>query len=689
MPPSPANWRRCGTGSACPGSRLTNPPAATRFSTWLAPAGSQPKPVAIRPDWPFNIIYSSGTTGTPKGIVQPHGMRWVHAQRARDHGYGPDAVTLVSTPLYSNTTLVSFFPAVVLGGTAVLMPKFEAARYLELAQGHRATHSMLVPVQYARLMAHREFDRHDLSAFRMKFCTSAPFAAALKADILRRWPGGLIEYYGMTEGGGTVVLKAHEHPHKLATVGQPAEGHDIRLIDEAGREVAPGEIGEIVGHSPAMMRGYHRQPDKTREAEWYAPDGKRFIRTGDVGRFDADGFLTLMDRKKDMIISGGFNVYPSDLEAVLAQHPAVAEAAVVGVASQRWGETPVAFVVARVMRSGIQSRRWRYGDCDDDRTPRLGQCPPGQDPAPRRRRNRRRPAAQRHRQDPQARAARQFPVSARFLKGSSMEFSTLDVTLDGNVATIALNRPDKANAMSEPMWYEIEQAMQWLDETPEARVGVLVGRGKYFTSGIDLALLMGVPAKIEDEDEARKREKLRRLILRLQDTLTSIERCRKPVLAAIHGACIGGGIDLVTACDMRYCSAEAWFSVREIDVGMTADVGTLQRLPGLIGEGMARELAYTGRRVDGAEAKEMRLVNRCYESAEALHAGVMETARSIAAKSPLAIRGCKEMITYARDHSVADGLNYIATWNSAMLMSKDLFEAGAAAMQKREPVFKD
>ncbi len=245
----------------------------------------------------------------------------------------------------------------MLGGTAVLMPKFEVARYLELAQRHRATHSMLVPVQYARLMAHPEFGRHDLTAFRMKFCTSAPFAAALKADILRRWPGGLIEYYGMTEGGGTVVLKAHEYPHKLATVGQPAEGHDIRLIDEAGKEVAHGEVGEVVGHSPAMMRGYHRQPDKTREAEWYAPDGKRFIRTGDVGRFDAGGFLTLMDRRKDMIISGGFNVYPSDLEAVLVQNPAVAEAAVVGVASQRWGETPVAFVVVGASLLAIRSSR--------------------------------------------------------------------------------------------------------------------------------------------------------------------------------------------------------------------------------------------------------------------------------------------------------------------------------------------
>lgn len=270
-----------------------------------------------------------------------------------------------------------------------------------------------------------------------------------------------------------------------------------------------------------------------------------------------------------------------------------------------------------------------------------------------------------------------------------MEFSTLDVSLDAGVATIALNRPDKANAMSEPMWYEIERAMQWLDETPEARVGVLVGRGKYFTSGIDLALLMGVSTKIDDDCEGRRREKLRRLILKLQDTLSSIERCRKPVLAAIHGACVGGGIDLITACDMRYCSANAWFSVKEIDVGMTADVGTLQRLPRLIGEGMARELAYTGRRVDGAEAREMRLVNRCFESPEALHAGVMEIARAIAAKSPLSIRGCKEMITYTRDHSIADGLNYIATWNAAMLMSKDLTEAGTANMQKREPVFKD
>ena len=318
-----------------------------RLNPWLAPEGVWPEPVAIEPDWPFNVIYSSGTTGTPKGIVQSHGMRWGHVRRAASLGYGPASVTLVSTPLYSNTTLVSVLPALATGGAVVLMAKFEAGRFLDLAEQHRATHAMLVPVQYQRLLAHPAFDHTDLSALSTRFCTSAPFQATLKAEVLRRWPGRLIEYYGMTEGGGTCILLAHEHPDKLHTVGQPAEGHDIRLIDEQGRELAAGEAGEIVGRSETMMSGYHGQPAKTAEAEWFDAQGHRYIRTGDVGRFDADGFLTLLDRRKDLIISGGFNVYPSDLEAVLREHPAVAEAAVVGVPSPEWGETPAAFVVLR------------------------------------------------------------------------------------------------------------------------------------------------------------------------------------------------------------------------------------------------------------------------------------------------------------------------------------------------------
>ena len=329
------------------------------FETWIAPPGAKAKPVEVAPGDPFNIIYSSGTTGSPKGIVQPHSLRWNQVSRNEIHD--PSTVTLISTPLYSNTTLVSFLPTLARGGTVVLMPKFDPAQFLALSQRHRVTHAMLVPVQYRRIMERPDFGTYDLSSYRWKFCTSAPFAAELKADILARWPGGLIEYYGMTEGGGSCMLLAHEHPDKLHTVGQPIEGHEIRLIDEQGAEVSAGEIGEVVGRSGAMMIGYHNQPEKSSEAEWISPEGLRFIRTGDLARFDEDGFLILMDRIKDMIISGGQNVFPSDLEAELERHPAVIEAAVVGVPSELWGETPVAFVAVSDGTGADDLKTWVNG----------------------------------------------------------------------------------------------------------------------------------------------------------------------------------------------------------------------------------------------------------------------------------------------------------------------------------------
>jgi long-chain acyl-CoA synthetase len=327
-------------------------PIGQALERWMCDSSTAATPAEIAPDAPFNIIYSSGTTGVPKGIVQPHSMRWAQLQRGPAYGHDADTITLISTPLHSNTTLVSFLPTLALGGTVVLMQKFDAEGYLALAERHRVTHTMLVPVQYSRILARPDFERYDLSSFRMKFCTSAPFAVALKRDVLARWPGGLIEYYGMTEGGGTCILVAHEHPDKLHTVGRPALGHDIRTIDDAARELPRGEIGEIVGRSGSMMTGYHGQPAMTRAAEWFDAEGRRYIRTGDVGRFDDEGFLTLLDRRKDMIISGGFNVYPSDLEAVLREHPDVSEVAVIGVPSQRWGETPVAFVVPKTGAAG-------------------------------------------------------------------------------------------------------------------------------------------------------------------------------------------------------------------------------------------------------------------------------------------------------------------------------------------------
>ena len=296
---------------------------------------------------PFNLIYSSGTTGTPKGIVHSHWMRAAQMDRVSANGYDQQARTLLSTPLYSNTTIVSFLPTLVGGSTVVLMPKFDARTYLELAEKEKITHTMLVPIQYKRIMDVAEFESFDLSSMRMKFSTSAPLRADVKADVLARFPGKLIEYYGLTEGGGVCVLVANDFPDKLHTVGKPAPDCEIRLINDAGAEVERGQIGEICGRSPTMMTGYFGRDDLTSAYIWTAPDGRAFFRSGDMGWFDEDGFLVLSDRKKDMIISGGLNIYADDLELALLADPDVSDAAVIGIPSERWGETPLGLIVLR------------------------------------------------------------------------------------------------------------------------------------------------------------------------------------------------------------------------------------------------------------------------------------------------------------------------------------------------------
>ncbi|MXO75666.1 AMP-binding protein [Altererythrobacter aerius] len=314
---------------------------------WMAPAGTEAPPFAPEPGDAFNIIYSSGTTGVPKGIVHSHQMRWRQfaSTAASFHAQGLEVISLASTPLYSNTTMVAFLPALLAGGSVRIMGKFDAQRWLAHAEADGTTVTMLVPVQYQRLMDAAGFDRFDLSALKLKYCTSAPFSAELKREVLRRMPGALAEIYSMTEGGVVCILAAHEFPDKLHTVGRPAPGSELKVLDDEDREVPPGTPGHLVGRSGTMMSGYRNQPGKTREGYWVDPaTGETWQRMGDIGRIDADGFVELVGRAKDMIISGGFNIFPSDLEAELEKHPAVAEAAVVGVESRKWGETPVGFV---------------------------------------------------------------------------------------------------------------------------------------------------------------------------------------------------------------------------------------------------------------------------------------------------------------------------------------------------------
>lgn len=317
---------------------------------WMASEGARAPVIEPDPKAPFNIIYSSGTTGVPKGIVHSHQMRWRQfASTASSYlEAGLDVRSLASTPLYSNTTMVSFLATMLAGGTLTIMGKFDCARWLDLAQTHRITTTMLVPVQYQRLMEYPEFDEYDLSSLAIKYCTSAPFSAELKSEVLRRMPGALIEIYSMTEGGVVCLLACHEFPDKLHTVGRPAPGSELKVLDDDDRPVAPGTAGNLIGRSQTMMSGYQNQPETTRDGYWTDPDtGEVWQRMGDIGRVDEDGFVELVGRAKDMIISGGFNIYPIDLENELLKEEGVIEAAVIGVDSRRWGETPVGFVTLK------------------------------------------------------------------------------------------------------------------------------------------------------------------------------------------------------------------------------------------------------------------------------------------------------------------------------------------------------
>ena len=246
-----------------------------------------------------------------------------------------------------------------------------------------------------------------------------------------------------------------------------------------------------------------------------------------------------------------------------------------------------------------------------------------------------------------------------------------EVSIKDGIAHLNMNRPDKFNSMTRLFWKELPEIVKEIDKNAQARVILLTGEGKHFSSGMDLANFSSNGSD-KKKDPARMRETFYHEILELQDTFTALEECRLPTIAAIQGACVGGGIDMVTACDMRYCSSDAFFKIAEVDIGLAADVGTLQRLPSLIPIAAVRELAYTGRKFDAAEAKTLGLVNDVFTSREELMTEVEKIAKTIASKSPLITRIIKKQINYARDHSVKDALDYHAAWNSSLMSGRDM-----------------
>lgn len=271
-----------------------------------------------------------------------------------------------------------------------------------------------------------------------------------------------------------------------------------------------------------------------------------------------------------------------------------------------------------------------------------------------------------------------------------MSYTCFEVGVEDKIASIVLKRPEAYNTMIPEFWEELPEIVRTLDETGEARALVISSTGKHFTAGMDLSVFTsGVGDTDTDAETGRRRANLRRDVLRLQETMSCLDRARMPVLAAIQGGCIGGGVDMISACDMRYCTEDAFFCIQEVNIGMTADVGTFPRLPHLMPQGLVRELAYTGRRLPAAEALQAGLVNRVFPSHDAMLEAVRGIAREIAARSPLAVWGSKEMLNYGRDHSIADGLDYIATWQTGMFQPADMREAFAAKSEKRDPEYPD
>lgn len=269
------------------------------------------------------------------------------------------------------------------------------------------------------------------------------------------------------------------------------------------------------------------------------------------------------------------------------------------------------------------------------------------------------------------------------------QFESFLVTVSNHIAHVQFNRPDALNSMNKAFWLELPRCIEEIERFTDARVIVISSTGKHFSAGMDLAVFSDPKAVSMGGEQSRMAENLRRVVLQLQATLTSLESVRIPVMAAVQGGCIGGALDLVCAADSRYCTEDAYFTIKETELGMTADVGTLQRLPKLMPSGVVRELAYTGRKFGAQEALRLGFVNEVFATEAEMLEGVFKVAEKIAANSPLAVTGCKEMLNYSRDHSVADSLQYMATWQAGMFRATDLMQSFQAKAQKQTAKYDD
>lgn len=313
----------------------------------------EPPTVTIQPDDPFNIFYSSGTTGLPKGIVHTHAVRAGYGTLfANEFRMRPESVMLHGGSVVFNGSFLSLMPALYLGAQFILMQAFDAEKFIELVEAHQVTHVVLVPSQIIAILNAPNYRPERLASLEMFHSVGAPLLKDVKERIKRELPGRFYELYGVTEGFMT-ILDPTQFEEKMESVGVPMRLGDVRVVDPSGNDVGVGEVGEIIGRSPLLMQGYYKRPDLTEKA---MRDG--WFWSGDLGYLDEDGYLYLIDRSKDMIVSGGVNVYPRDIEEIIVQHEAVREAAVFGVPNEKWGETPVAAVIVNGEIDADSLRDW-------------------------------------------------------------------------------------------------------------------------------------------------------------------------------------------------------------------------------------------------------------------------------------------------------------------------------------------
>jgi long-chain acyl-CoA synthetase len=317
------------------------------FNEMMQGASTDFPAVEYQQDDPFNIIYSSGTTGLPKGIVQTHRARlhWAFSN-AIDLCFHVNAKGLTSTALYSNGTWLTMLPTLFVGGTLFVMPEFTASLFLDLIQKHAITHTFTVPTQLIMCLAEPTDPDRDLSSLQSVLCAGSTLRSEVRQEVLQKLTPNLYYMYGFSEGFAT-MCKPDQHARKSESVGLPVLGFEVMIVDDAGRELSRGETGEIAGYGAGLMKTYHNREALTSESIVLDRRGRTFFRSGDVGRIDADGFLYVVDRKKDMIISGGFNIFPMDLEAIAGGHEDVLDVSVIAVPDPKWGETPLALVIPR------------------------------------------------------------------------------------------------------------------------------------------------------------------------------------------------------------------------------------------------------------------------------------------------------------------------------------------------------